>query len=59
MFYTVIAVHLWIFILFIKQFEDLIALAGNIYVKALAGNGNIVKELPTGTIYVTRSLLVE
>ncbi|XP_016396373.1 polycystic kidney disease protein 1-like 2 [Sinocyclocheilus rhinocerous] len=34
--------------------EELITLAGHIYGKALAGNGNIVKELPTGTIYVTR-----
>ncbi|XP_016338089.1 polycystic kidney disease protein 1-like 2 [Sinocyclocheilus anshuiensis] len=34
--------------------EELITLAGNIYGKALAVNGNIVKELPTGTIYVTR-----
>lgn len=59
MLYAVISVHLWIFILFIKQFEDLITLAGNIYANALADNGNIVKELPTGTIYVSRSLLVE
>ncbi|XP_048042257.1 polycystic kidney disease protein 1-like 2 [Megalobrama amblycephala] len=36
------------------DFEDLITLAGNIYAKALADNGNVVKELPTGTIYVTR-----
>ncbi|XP_050972082.1 polycystic kidney disease protein 1-like 2 [Labeo rohita] len=34
--------------------EDLITLAGLIYGKALATNGDIVKELPTGTIYVTR-----
>lgn len=59
MLYTVAAVHLWIFILFIKQFEELITLAGLIYVKTLSGNGSIVKELPTGTIYVIRSLLVE
>ncbi|XP_016101347.1 polycystic kidney disease protein 1-like 2 [Sinocyclocheilus grahami] len=34
--------------------EELITLAGYIYGKALTDNGNIVKELPTGTIYVTR-----
>ncbi|KAG1926582.1 polycystic kidney disease protein 1-like [Pimephales promelas] len=33
--------------------EDIISLAGHIYVKTLATNGNLVMELPTGTIYVT------
>lgn len=61
MFYIVIAFHLWIFILsfFIKQLEELITLAGHIYGRALTVDGNIVKEIPTGTIYVTRSLLAE
>ncbi|XP_026072636.1 uncharacterized protein LOC113052406 [Carassius auratus] len=37
--------------------EELITLAGQIYGYALPANSNIVKELPTGTIHVTRSLL--
>ncbi|KAK7169721.1 hypothetical protein R3I94_000075 [Phoxinus phoxinus] len=37
-----------------ENLEELITLAGHIYEKALASNGNLVKELPTGTIYVTR-----
>jgi len=59
MLYIGTAVDLWEFILFIQQLEDIISLAGHIYVKTLAINGNLVKELPTGTIYVTRSLLVD
>ncbi|XP_052457159.1 polycystic kidney disease protein 1-like 2 [Carassius gibelio] len=34
--------------------EELITLAGQIYGYALPANSNIVKELPTGTIHVTR-----
>lgn len=56
MLYIVLAVDLWIFLLFIKQLEELITLAGLIYEKTLPSSGNLVKELPTGTIYVTRSL---
>ncbi|KTG42033.1 hypothetical protein cypCar_00021756 [Cyprinus carpio] len=37
-----------------NKFEELITLAGYIYTKALANNGDIVKELPTGTIHITR-----
>ncbi|XP_077057704.1 polycystin-1-like protein 2 [Siphateles boraxobius] len=37
-----------------EDLEELITLAGHIYEKALASDGNLVKELPTGTIYVTR-----
>ncbi|KAK2914252.1 hypothetical protein Q8A67_002651 [Cirrhinus molitorella] len=37
-----------------EELEELITLAGQIYGKALTANDNIVKELPTGTIYVTR-----
>lgn len=47
------------FIFIIKQLEELITLAGHIYGRALTVDGNIVKEIPTGTIYVTRSLLAE
>lgn len=37
-----------------EEFEQLITLAGKIYAMAVVGNGNIVKDLPTGTIYVSR-----
>ncbi|XP_052416643.1 polycystic kidney disease protein 1-like 2 [Carassius gibelio] len=34
--------------------EELITLASHIYTYALPVNGNLVRELPTGTLYVTR-----